>query len=71
MLRYVDLGVDELLCYVQFGYLPHESVMTTLELLGKEVIPELQKREVEVKTTVSAPAMVGPDVVEKTKSIID
>jgi hypothetical protein len=37
--------VDELLCYVQFGYLPHESVMKTLEIIGKEVLPELDKYE--------------------------
>jgi alkanesulfonate monooxygenase SsuD/methylene tetrahydromethanopterin reductase-like flavin-dependent oxidoreductase (luciferase family) len=43
MKRYADLGVDQLICYVQFGYHPHESVMRTIELLGKEVIPELEK----------------------------
>ncbi len=41
MKHYADLGVDQLICYVQFGYLPHESVMRTIEILGKEVIPEL------------------------------
>jgi alkanesulfonate monooxygenase SsuD/methylene tetrahydromethanopterin reductase-like flavin-dependent oxidoreductase (luciferase family) len=41
MKHYADLGVDELICYVQFGYLPHEAVMRTVEVLGKEVIPEL------------------------------
>src|SRR5207244_2695369 len=25
--HYADIGVDQLLCYVQFGYLPHKSVM--------------------------------------------
>ncbi|HYF47303.1 MAG TPA: hypothetical protein VD926_13905, partial [Acidimicrobiales bacterium] len=43
--HYADLGVDELLCYVQFGYLPHESVMKTLEIIGKEVLPEIEKYE--------------------------
>lgn len=42
MKRYADLGVDQLLCYTQFGSLSHESVMRNLELLGKEVIPELE-----------------------------
>lgn len=41
MKHYADLGVDQLICYVQFGYLPHEAVMRTIEILGKEVIPEL------------------------------
>ena len=42
MKHYADLGVDQLICYVQFGYHPHESVMKTIELLGKEVLPELE-----------------------------
>jgi hypothetical protein len=28
---------------VQFGYLSHESIMRTIELLGKEVLPELER----------------------------
>ena len=56
MIRYAELGVDQLICYVQFGSLSHESVMTTIELLGKELIPELAKREITVETKVSGPA---------------
>jgi alkanesulfonate monooxygenase SsuD/methylene tetrahydromethanopterin reductase-like flavin-dependent oxidoreductase (luciferase family) len=41
MKRYVDLGVDELICYVQFGHLPHDSIMRTIEILGKEVMPQI------------------------------
>ena len=37
ILRYESVGVDQLLCYVQFGDLPHEKVMRNLELLAKEV----------------------------------
>jgi alkanesulfonate monooxygenase SsuD/methylene tetrahydromethanopterin reductase-like flavin-dependent oxidoreductase (luciferase family) len=44
ILRYEQAGVDQLLCYVQFGTLPHEKVMRCLELLGTEVIPQLEKR---------------------------
>jgi len=43
MRHYADLGCDELICYVQFGYHPHESVMRTIELIGKEVLPEIEK----------------------------
>lgn len=43
-LKYDALGVDQLLCYLNFGYLPHEAVMKSIELLGTLVIPELQKR---------------------------
>ena len=44
ILRYEEAGVDQLLCYAQFGSLPHEKVMRGLELLGTRVIPELEKR---------------------------
>jgi alkanesulfonate monooxygenase SsuD/methylene tetrahydromethanopterin reductase-like flavin-dependent oxidoreductase (luciferase family) len=44
IIRYDEAGVDQLLCYVQFGTVPHEKVMRSLELLGTEVIPELEKR---------------------------
>jgi len=44
ILRYEQAGVDQLLCYVQFGTLPHDRVMRNLELLGTQVIPELEKR---------------------------
>ncbi|MFL6113017.1 MAG: LLM class flavin-dependent oxidoreductase [Catenulispora sp.] len=47
MLKYAELGVDQLICYVQFGYLPHESVLKTIELLGKEVLPALAKEGVD------------------------
>jgi alkanesulfonate monooxygenase SsuD/methylene tetrahydromethanopterin reductase-like flavin-dependent oxidoreductase (luciferase family) len=41
--RYDEAGVDQLLCYLNFGYLPHEAVMKSIELLGTRVIPQLQK----------------------------
>jgi alkanesulfonate monooxygenase SsuD/methylene tetrahydromethanopterin reductase-like flavin-dependent oxidoreductase (luciferase family) len=44
ILRYEEAGVDQLLCYVQFGVLPHERVLSSLELLGTKVIPELEAR---------------------------
>lgn len=42
--RYEEIGVDQLLCYLNFGYLPHDAVMKSIELLGTHVIPELKKR---------------------------
>jgi len=42
MKHYADLGVDQLICYVQFGYHSHESVLRTIEILGKEVLPEIE-----------------------------
>jgi alkanesulfonate monooxygenase SsuD/methylene tetrahydromethanopterin reductase-like flavin-dependent oxidoreductase (luciferase family) len=56
MLRYAELGVDQLICYVQFGQLTNESILRTLELLGEEVIPVLAQHEIEANVTVSAPS---------------
>jgi hypothetical protein len=61
MIRYEELGVDQLLCYVQFGHLSHESVLRTIELLGTEVIPELRRREVEVRGRTVPVGAVGGD----------
>ena len=40
IIRYDEVGVDQLLCYVQFGDLPHEKVMRNLELLATRGHPE-------------------------------
>jgi alkanesulfonate monooxygenase SsuD/methylene tetrahydromethanopterin reductase-like flavin-dependent oxidoreductase (luciferase family) len=53
MVKYHELGVDQLICYVQFGYLPHESIMRTIELLGKEIIPKLEKMEIQTTATIT------------------
>jgi alkanesulfonate monooxygenase SsuD/methylene tetrahydromethanopterin reductase-like flavin-dependent oxidoreductase (luciferase family) len=52
MVKYAELGIDELICYVQFGYLPHESVMHSIELLGTKLRPELEKLGIEVEARV-------------------
>jgi len=44
IMRYEEAGVDQLLCYCQFGMLPNEAVLRNLELLGTKVIPELESR---------------------------
>lgn len=44
ILHYESIGVDQLICYQSFGHLSHEAVMGSIELLGKEIVPELEKR---------------------------
>jgi len=41
--RYQRIGCDAVLCYMQFGHLSHESIMTSIELLGTKVIPKIDK----------------------------
>jgi alkanesulfonate monooxygenase SsuD/methylene tetrahydromethanopterin reductase-like flavin-dependent oxidoreductase (luciferase family) len=69
MLKYHELGVDQLICYVQFGYLPHESVMKTIELLGTELIPKLEKLDIETSATVQAAGLSAEDVGKMSRSI--
>jgi alkanesulfonate monooxygenase SsuD/methylene tetrahydromethanopterin reductase-like flavin-dependent oxidoreductase (luciferase family) len=42
-LKYEEAGVHQVLCYLNFGYLPHEAVLESIRLLGDHVIPELKK----------------------------
>lgn len=51
ILRYESVGVDELLCYVQFGDIPHDKVMRNLELLATKVMPALESRGHAVSAT--------------------
>ena len=51
MRHYAELGVDQLICYVQFGHLEHEAIMENLRLLGREVIPVLEKEATGVTTS--------------------
>lgn len=43
MKKYADRGVDNLLCYMQFGNLPHKTVMRSLELIATEVMPRIER----------------------------
>jgi alkanesulfonate monooxygenase SsuD/methylene tetrahydromethanopterin reductase-like flavin-dependent oxidoreductase (luciferase family) len=40
--RYHELGADQLLLMVQYGGVPHERVLRTIEILAARVLPELQ-----------------------------
>jgi alkanesulfonate monooxygenase SsuD/methylene tetrahydromethanopterin reductase-like flavin-dependent oxidoreductase (luciferase family) len=42
-LKYEEAGVDQVLCYTNFGHLRHEAVLESISLLGDYVIPELKK----------------------------
>ncbi len=41
-LKYEDAGVDQVLCYVNWGYLPQQAMLECITLLGDYVIPELK-----------------------------
>ena len=39
---YEDAGVDQVLCFMQIGNLPHSRIMDSIRLFGREVIPSFQ-----------------------------
>jgi alkanesulfonate monooxygenase SsuD/methylene tetrahydromethanopterin reductase-like flavin-dependent oxidoreductase (luciferase family) len=67
--EYEKLGVDEVICYVQFGYLSHASIMRTIELLGTHVIPALEQDGIEVRQRVTA--KTDPDEAGALSSLVD
>ena len=37
--KYEQTGIDQVLCFMQFGGIPHQNIMDSLRLFGKYVIP--------------------------------
>ena len=40
---YEDIGVDQCMLIMQTETIPHDRVMESIELMGKEVIPAFEK----------------------------
>ena len=59
ILRSEEAGVDQLLCYMQFGMLSHEKVMRSVELLGTQVLPELERGGHRVNVSGTVPATLA------------
>lgn len=43
--QYEAAGVDQILCLMQAGRIPHDKIMRSIELFGKEVIPHFRRDE--------------------------
>jgi alkanesulfonate monooxygenase SsuD/methylene tetrahydromethanopterin reductase-like flavin-dependent oxidoreductase (luciferase family) len=39
--RYRDTGADQVLFFLQYGAIPHERVLKSIELIGRDVLPEI------------------------------
>ncbi len=42
--KYEATGIDQVLCFVQYGKLPHEKIMASMRLLAKEVMPHFKDK---------------------------
>jgi alkanesulfonate monooxygenase SsuD/methylene tetrahydromethanopterin reductase-like flavin-dependent oxidoreductase (luciferase family) len=56
MKKYADIGVDQLLCYMQFGNMPSEKIKRSMDLIAHEVMPELKKYKVKRQEAMNARA---------------
>ena len=41
---YEEIGVDQVMMIMQTETIPHEKVMSSIELFGKEVMPQFKKQ---------------------------
>ena len=41
---YVAIGADRMMCLVQFGQIPHRDVVSSIELIGKHLVPHFASR---------------------------
>ena len=42
---YEEIGVDQVMMIIQTETIPHEKVMSSIELFGKEVFPRIRQTE--------------------------
>ncbi len=47
--RYEEAGVDQVIFVMQAGKNTHEDIMSSIELFGKEVLPEFAERDVKLR----------------------
>ncbi|HEV2170318.1 MAG TPA: hypothetical protein VGR40_05185, partial [Candidatus Binatus sp.] len=40
--RYRELGADQVLFFLQYGGIPHEKIMKSIELIGRDALREIQ-----------------------------
>ncbi len=43
--KYEAAGVDQLICLMQAGRIPHDKIMRSIELFGERIIPRFRDRE--------------------------
>ena len=40
--RYREIGADQVLFFLQYGAIPHDEIMRSIEIIGAKVLPEIQ-----------------------------
>jgi alkanesulfonate monooxygenase SsuD/methylene tetrahydromethanopterin reductase-like flavin-dependent oxidoreductase (luciferase family) len=53
--RYHEIGADQVLFFLQYGAIPHEHIMRSIEIIGEKVLPEIQSWKTPGGITVCEP----------------
>jgi alkanesulfonate monooxygenase SsuD/methylene tetrahydromethanopterin reductase-like flavin-dependent oxidoreductase (luciferase family) len=53
--RYREIGADQVLFFLQYGAIPHEHIMRSIEIIGEKVLPEIQSWQTPGGITVCEP----------------
>jgi len=54
--KYCETGADQVLFFLQYGAIPHERIMRSIELIGEHVLPEIHSWQTEGGITPVEPA---------------
>jgi alkanesulfonate monooxygenase SsuD/methylene tetrahydromethanopterin reductase-like flavin-dependent oxidoreductase (luciferase family) len=49
--KYQAAGVDQVMCFMQAGRIPHEKIMRSIELFGEKIIPHFRDKETRPQVT--------------------
>ncbi len=58
LLAYEASGVDQVILVAQAGGLPHATIMDSLKLFGREVLPEIRERDAAKRAAAASPKAV-------------
>jgi alkanesulfonate monooxygenase SsuD/methylene tetrahydromethanopterin reductase-like flavin-dependent oxidoreductase (luciferase family) len=53
--RYREIGADQVLFFLQYGAIPHDEIMRSIEIIGEKVLPEIQSWQTPGGITVCEP----------------
>ena len=54
--RYRELGADQVLFFLQYGGIPHDRVMKSIELIGRDALDEIHSWKTPGGITAAQPA---------------
>jgi alkanesulfonate monooxygenase SsuD/methylene tetrahydromethanopterin reductase-like flavin-dependent oxidoreductase (luciferase family) len=54
--RYHELGADQVLFFLQYGRIPHDRIMRSIEIIGEKVLPEIRSWKTPGRIIAAEPA---------------